>query len=238
MTKKTRQPAQQPARHSKQLTRSQVADLLGVSISTVRRLEGNQLHPQIGPRGVRHFSLTEVKQVSLQLPSNPQRAKQATPRQRSPGETAAEVFGRFERRQGLSEIVRALRLDPRTVRRLYHEWRTSLERHEQENLENPAPPVSQQKLPHGQLRELLASLPTDQMIELGVGRKGHDAYNDIWHYIPVYDECPSYRTYAPVTILELWHRYGDGKYRVTASVDGQVLWEVLDEFKNEGTDTS
>jgi hypothetical protein len=46
------------------LTRSQVADRLGRSVATVRRLEGVVLHPSLGRRGVRLFDAHEVDRVA------------------------------------------------------------------------------------------------------------------------------------------------------------------------------
>lgn len=46
------------------LTRAQVADRLGRSVATVRRLEGVVLHPSRGRRGVRLFEADEVDRVA------------------------------------------------------------------------------------------------------------------------------------------------------------------------------
>jgi hypothetical protein len=46
------------------LTRAQVADRLGRSVATVRRLEGVVLHPSRGRRGVRLFAADEVERVA------------------------------------------------------------------------------------------------------------------------------------------------------------------------------
>src|SRR5450432_2893768 len=45
------------------LTRRQVARRLGLSLSTVRRMEGVQLKPIVGERGVRYFEETEIQAV-------------------------------------------------------------------------------------------------------------------------------------------------------------------------------
>ena len=42
------------------LTRDGVAKRLGVSISTVRRLEGTRLHPSIDGNSVRRFKASDV----------------------------------------------------------------------------------------------------------------------------------------------------------------------------------
>ena len=51
------------------MTRGQVASRLGRSISTVRRLEGSELHPTMGPRGVRLFDEDEVAAVASRVRS-------------------------------------------------------------------------------------------------------------------------------------------------------------------------
>jgi hypothetical protein len=49
------------------LTRIQVARRLGKSLSTVRRLEGTQLHPQVDHAGVHRFDQTEVDQMAAKI---------------------------------------------------------------------------------------------------------------------------------------------------------------------------
>lgn len=46
------------------LTRSQVANRLGKSIATVRRMEGTELHPRRSPEGVNLFDPVEVAEVA------------------------------------------------------------------------------------------------------------------------------------------------------------------------------
>ena len=46
------------------ITRGYVAQILGVDVSTVRRLEARgQLHPKIGRGGIRHFAMHEVRRL-------------------------------------------------------------------------------------------------------------------------------------------------------------------------------
>jgi hypothetical protein len=47
------------------LTRSKVAQRLGRSIATVRRLEGTALHPEKDGRGVHRFAPEEVEELAL-----------------------------------------------------------------------------------------------------------------------------------------------------------------------------
>lgn len=49
------------------ITRSQVARRIGKSIATVRRLEGDKLHPTIGPRNIRLFDEGEVAAVAVSV---------------------------------------------------------------------------------------------------------------------------------------------------------------------------
>ena len=50
--------------HLTRLTRSQVARRLGVCVSTVRNLEGVELFPFIGERGVRYFDRERVEELA------------------------------------------------------------------------------------------------------------------------------------------------------------------------------
>lgn len=49
------------------MTRKQVADRLGRSLATVRRLEGVLLHPRRDARGVHHFERDEVEALARDL---------------------------------------------------------------------------------------------------------------------------------------------------------------------------
>lgn len=49
------------------MTRKQVADRLGRSLATVRRLEGSILHPRRDSRGVHHFDRNEVESLARDL---------------------------------------------------------------------------------------------------------------------------------------------------------------------------
>ena len=57
------------------LTRDDVAKRLGVSVSTVRRLEGTKLQPTIDENGVRRFRASDVERYAQEL-----EAAQRTPR--------------------------------------------------------------------------------------------------------------------------------------------------------------
>jgi hypothetical protein len=60
------------------LTRKGAAEVLGVSVGTVRRLEGTVLHPLVDAGGIHLFEVSEVENVAreslglcLRLPSTP-----------------------------------------------------------------------------------------------------------------------------------------------------------------------
>src|SRR5262245_34669325 len=104
------------------LTRGQVASRLDISVSTVRRYEGERLHPVIDDKGVRWFDETEVAALAAELVNEGGKRANATNEgsagaieQRTPGEIAALVFERLEQRQSLAEIVIGLRVTPETV---------------------------------------------------------------------------------------------------------------------------
>lgn len=73
------------------LTRAQVATRLGVSVSTVRRYEGDRLHPRVGEDDVRWFDDKEVAALAVSLASRawfaaatPRRAPALTPHRGHP----------------------------------------------------------------------------------------------------------------------------------------------------------
>ena len=51
------------------MTRQAVAKRLGVSVASVRRMEGAQLHPTIGLDNVRRFDPVEVEGIAKTRPS-------------------------------------------------------------------------------------------------------------------------------------------------------------------------
>src|SRR4051812_42219317 len=53
------------------LTRAQVATRLGVSVSTVRRYEGDRLHPRLDEDDVRWFDDKEVASLAASLANEP-----------------------------------------------------------------------------------------------------------------------------------------------------------------------
>ena len=126
-----------PARPSSadKLTRRQVAARLGVSVSSVRRMEYRELHPEKGLRGTLFFRLSEVESLESRRPSV--RPARPTTRERSDrleldrrGRIAARVFQMFANGWTLPRIVLATKQPPDVIRSLYHEWVTPLQEHE------------------------------------------------------------------------------------------------------------
>ena len=112
------------------LTRAEVAARLGISTSSVRRLEGVHLHPVQDDRGTWRFDSAELDRVPrrAQLQRNASRRRNAP----SAGQIAARVFRMLEAGEGLNEIVIAARQPPALVRQLHREWLISLEQGERD----------------------------------------------------------------------------------------------------------
>jgi hypothetical protein len=110
------------------LTRRDVATRLGVSVSSVRRMEFDRLHPQEDEHGVWRFDPAELESIPVREPVAPRRAASAKARARArDGRMAARVFRMFARHWTLPQIVVATGQPPQVVRTLFHEWSTSLE---------------------------------------------------------------------------------------------------------------
>lgn len=101
-------------RRPRQLTRAHVAKRLGVTTTTVRRLEGKALHPTVTEEGIRLFAPEEVERLA--------HVRAAKPAPEASGEVAAEAFRLFREGYGLEDIVMRLKQSPGTIRRLFDEW--------------------------------------------------------------------------------------------------------------------
>lgn len=154
------------------LTRSQVADTLGVSISSVRRLEGDRLHPTVGPDGANHFDPAEVTALATELSTKRRpRPTPAAPVKLSAGELAARAFECFEQRYSLAEVVIALRVEPTVVRELFHEWQVGLVQGELRRNDASLPPEHAiRHVDRDELAALLAALPAGQPTRISVAR--------------------------------------------------------------------
>ncbi len=106
-------------------TRREAASHLGVSVATVRRMEGGRLHPVIDEQGVRRFAITEVRTLRVE------RFEDGSARHRGDGDVAAHVFELLRLGRDLRDIVITARVHPRVVRELYTEWLVSLRDGEQ-----------------------------------------------------------------------------------------------------------
>jgi hypothetical protein len=206
-----------------------------LSISTVRRLEGERLHPRIDNEGVRWFDEREVAALGIQLASDPRKrvrrnaATHAVPKQ-SRGELAAQAFERFEQRQSLSEIVIALRVDPEVVRALFDQWRIGLIEDQLHNGRERLVPRENEIRP-GSLQELashLSALPRGQPTRISVGRFRGPYVLEGVEYADII-ELGGFIAHGPCTIDDIARRYGSGDYRITASgfERREMRWEML-----------
>jgi hypothetical protein len=136
----TRASLQMPSKHPDMpasqarytLTRAQVAERLGVSLSSVRRLEWDRLRPEVDDRGVHRFDPAEVEAIEPR-PRAPARAPDPERRaQARKGRLAANAFRMFARHMTLPQIVVATKQPPEVIRELYREWSTGLDEGEWE----------------------------------------------------------------------------------------------------------
>jgi len=101
------------------LTRSQVARQLGVGVTAVHymRLRG-ELRPKRDAGGVWRYDPADVIRAA---------ATRGVRNLHTAGDVAAEAFRMFAQGGELADIVSALRITPSEVRRLYKEWKSSLD---------------------------------------------------------------------------------------------------------------
>ena len=91
------------------MTRSEVAAELGIARTTVRRMEGKQLHPRRGPGGLRVFDAMEVRQVTRRMVLATGGASEA------PDAVAAAVLAALESGADPVQVVIDQRVAPRVV---------------------------------------------------------------------------------------------------------------------------
>jgi hypothetical protein len=111
-------PAAEVGASGRLLTRSQVARRLGLSLSTVRRMEGAQLNPIVGERGVRYFEETEIQAVFVRV-----RRTRVPEDERVDGTLAAAAFRLFRNGADVIAVVEELRESPEKVERLFDHWK-------------------------------------------------------------------------------------------------------------------
>lgn len=103
------------------MTRGDVARYLGVHVSTVRRLEGIELHPQrLGNAYV--FESAEVEALGRKRGMRAPGVGML-----KEGELAARAFEAFDANVPFREIVKQLKIAPEKVKAWYLEWRTPIE---------------------------------------------------------------------------------------------------------------
>jgi len=104
--------------NGKLIRRAEAARLLGVSVSTLRRREGNELQPIVGPDGVHMFDESEVRSVMVTV----RRTQTTSTSGTSAGHVAAEVFTLLDAGEHPAEIVKLLKLLPEQVIALRERW--------------------------------------------------------------------------------------------------------------------
>ncbi len=100
------------------LTRRQVARRLGLSLSTVRRMEGAQLHPIVNERGVRYFEATEIQAVFIRV-----RRSRKPESENADGTLAAAAFTLFQSGADVVAVVKELRESPQSIEALFEHWK-------------------------------------------------------------------------------------------------------------------
>lgn len=105
-------------RSGKLVKRAEAARMLGMSVSTLRRREGDVLTPIVGPDGVHLFDETEVRAVMVTVRGSAALAAMGP----SAGDIAADVFTLLDDDVHPVEIVRRLRLTPDLVIALHGQW--------------------------------------------------------------------------------------------------------------------
>jgi hypothetical protein len=102
------------------LTRAEVARRLGVSVTTLRRMEGTKLHPTKRADGVHVFDETEVESVMVTYRQVRSRTTRATTE--VDGTIAAQAFEYFDQRVPVSEVVKRLEIAPERAAALQLAW--------------------------------------------------------------------------------------------------------------------
>jgi hypothetical protein len=97
------------------LRRTEAARMLGVSKSTLRRMEGDALTPVVGPRNVHLFQEEEIRAVVVTRRAHLEVGPAA-------GDVAAEAFALFDAGVHVVDAVKQLRVPPDVVERLHATW--------------------------------------------------------------------------------------------------------------------
>jgi hypothetical protein len=110
--------AAKATQNGKLLKRTEAARLLGMSVSTLRRREGEVLNPIVGEGGVHLFDEAEVRAVMITMRGQSALAAMGP----SSGVVASEVFTLLDEDVHPVEIVKRLRLTPEVVTALHKQW--------------------------------------------------------------------------------------------------------------------
>lgn len=97
------------------LRRTEAARMLGVSKSTLRRMEGDALTPVVGPRNVHLFQEEEIRAVIVTRRAHLEDGPAA-------GDIAAEAFALFDAGVHVVDAVKQLRVGPELAERLHSTW--------------------------------------------------------------------------------------------------------------------
>jgi hypothetical protein len=97
------------------LRRTEAARMLGVSKSTLRRMEGDALTPVVGPRNVHLFQEEEIRAVIVTRRAHLDGGPAA-------GDVAAEAFILFDAGVHVVDAVKQLRVGPELIERLHSTW--------------------------------------------------------------------------------------------------------------------
>ncbi len=103
------------APHGRLLRRAETARLLGVSKSTLRRMEGEQLEPVVGPKNVRLFEEEKVHALVVTRRTSAGEVRAA-------GDMAADAFELFDKGVHPVDVVKQLRIAPAVLESLHQHW--------------------------------------------------------------------------------------------------------------------
>jgi hypothetical protein len=106
------------ASSGKLVKRAEAARMLGMSVSTLRRREGELVNPIIGPDGVHLFDEAELRSVSVTI----RHSRAVASIGPGSGDVAAHVFALLDEGVHPVEIVKNLRLPPDVVMALQDQW--------------------------------------------------------------------------------------------------------------------
>jgi hypothetical protein len=109
-------PVQDPTVPSgKLLGRAAAARLLGVSKTTLRRMEGDAIEPVVGPKNERLFHQEQIQALVMTRRTSVQETQPTD-------EVAADVFTLFDEQVHPVDVIKQMRLAPKLVESLHQQW--------------------------------------------------------------------------------------------------------------------